>query len=40
VVSIQSGQTGVDKGPYRFIRHPSYSGAMLTFIEFGLVLTN
>ena len=40
VVSIQAGQTVVEKGPYRFIRHPSYSGAMLSFLGFGLALTN
>jgi protein-S-isoprenylcysteine O-methyltransferase Ste14 len=40
VVSIQAGQTVVEKGPYRFIRHPSYSGAMLSFLGFGLTLTN
>ena len=40
VVSIQVGQTVVEKGPYRFIRHPSYSGAMLSFLGFGLALTN
>jgi protein-S-isoprenylcysteine O-methyltransferase Ste14 len=40
VVSIQTGQTVVEKGPYRFIRHPSYSGAMLSFLGFGLALSN
>jgi protein-S-isoprenylcysteine O-methyltransferase Ste14 len=39
-VSIQAGQTVVERGPYRYIRHPSYSGAMLTLIGFGLVLSN
>jgi protein-S-isoprenylcysteine O-methyltransferase Ste14 len=40
VVTIQPGQTVIEKGPYRYIRHPSYSGAMLSFLGFGLVLTN
>jgi protein-S-isoprenylcysteine O-methyltransferase Ste14 len=40
VVSIQLGQTVVEKGPYRYIRHPSYSGAMQAFLGFGLALTN
>lgn len=40
VVSIQPGQTVIEKGPYRYIRHPSYSGAMLSFLGFGLALTN
>ena len=40
VVSIQPGQTVIERGPYRYIRHPSYSGAMLSFLGFGLALTN
>jgi protein-S-isoprenylcysteine O-methyltransferase Ste14 len=40
VVSIQPGQTVIEKGPYRYIRHPSYSGAMLSFLGFGMALTN
>ena len=40
VITIQAGQTVVQRGPYRFIRHPSYSGAMLSFLGFGLALTN
>jgi protein-S-isoprenylcysteine O-methyltransferase Ste14 len=39
-VSIQVGHSVVEKGPYRYIRHPSYTGAMLTFIGFALTLTN
>ncbi len=40
VISIQAGQTVIEKGPYRYIRHPSYSGAILSFLGFGLALTN
>ncbi len=40
VISVQPGQTIVEKGPYRFIRHPSYTGAMITCRGFGLALTN
>ncbi len=40
MVQIQSGQTVVERGPYRLIRHPSYTGAMITMIGFGLTLTN
>ncbi len=40
VVAIQPGQTVVEKGPYRWIRHPSYSGAILTFLGLGLVFGN
>ena len=39
-LSIQPGQTVIEKGPYRYIRHPSYSGAMLSFLGFGVALTN
>lgn len=39
-VAIHGGQTLVDAGPYRYIRHPSYSGALLTLLGFGLALGN
>ncbi len=39
-VTIQPEQPVIERGPYRYIRHPSYTGAMLTFIGFGLTLTN
>src|SRR6202048_953883 len=39
-VAIQSGQGLVEAGPYRYIRHPSYSGALLTLLGFGLALGN
>ncbi len=39
-VAIQSGQILVEVGPYRYIRHPSYSGALLTLLGFGLALGN
>jgi protein-S-isoprenylcysteine O-methyltransferase Ste14 len=39
-VAIQSGQVLVEAGPYRYIRHPSYSGAILTLLGFGLALGN
>jgi len=34
VVRIQNdrGQTVVNKGPYRFLRHPGYAGALLTYL--------
>jgi protein-S-isoprenylcysteine O-methyltransferase Ste14 len=35
-VATQEGQYVVEKGPYRFIRHPSYTGALLIFIGLGL----
>jgi protein-S-isoprenylcysteine O-methyltransferase Ste14 len=39
-VAIHSGQTLIEAGPYRYIRHPSYSGALLTLLGFGLTLGN
>jgi protein-S-isoprenylcysteine O-methyltransferase Ste14 len=30
----------VDTGPYRLIRHPSYSGSLLTFAGLGLAMGN
>jgi protein-S-isoprenylcysteine O-methyltransferase len=39
-VAIQSGQTLVEEGPYRYVRHPSYSGALLSLLGFGLALGN
>ena len=39
-VAIHSGQTLIEAGPYRYIRHPSYSGALLTLLGFGLALGN
>jgi protein-S-isoprenylcysteine O-methyltransferase len=39
-VAINSGQTLIEAGPYRYIRHPSYSGALLTLFGFGLALGN
>jgi protein-S-isoprenylcysteine O-methyltransferase Ste14 len=39
-VAIQSGQALVEAGPYRYIRHPSYTGALLTLSGFGLALGN
>ncbi len=39
-VAVQSGQILVEVGPYRYIRHPSYSGALLTLLGFGLALGN
>ncbi|MDP3879070.1 MAG: isoprenylcysteine carboxylmethyltransferase family protein [Dehalococcoidales bacterium] len=38
VLAIQDGQKVVDRGPYRFIRHPAYTGALLAFTGFGLGL--
>jgi protein-S-isoprenylcysteine O-methyltransferase len=39
-VAIQSDQILIEVGPYRYIRHPSYTGALLTLLGFGLALGN
>jgi protein-S-isoprenylcysteine O-methyltransferase Ste14 len=39
-VRVHEGQQVIDHGPYRFVRHPSYSGMLLTFAGVGLALTN
>jgi protein-S-isoprenylcysteine O-methyltransferase len=39
-VAIADKHELIDTGPYRFIRHPSYTGALLAFAGFGLVLGN
>ena len=39
-VAIQAGQVLVEVGPYRYLRHPSYTGALLSLLGFGLALGN
>jgi len=38
VVKIQEGQTVIDSGPYRIVRHPMYASALLLFIGMPLLL--
>jgi len=40
VVAVSAGQPVVERGPYRLIRHPAYSGTFLTMLGLGLALTN
>lgn len=37
-VSVTSEQKIIQHGPYRLLRHPSYTGALITFIGIGLAL--
>ena len=37
-VAVQGEQTLVQRGPYRIIRHPSYSGGLLILFGFGFAL--
>ncbi|MBS0381817.1 MAG: isoprenylcysteine carboxylmethyltransferase family protein [Proteobacteria bacterium] len=39
-VATRAGQFVVEAGPYRLIRHPSYSGALVALLGLGLALTN
>jgi protein-S-isoprenylcysteine O-methyltransferase Ste14 len=39
-VRVQAGQAVVDGGPYRWVRHPAYTGLILTFLGLGLALGN
>lgn len=39
-VAIAADHRVVDTGPYRRIRHPSYSGAILAFVGYGMCLCN
>ena len=37
-VQAQAGQPVIRTGPYRFVRHPSYTGGMLMYAGIGLAL--
>jgi len=39
-VAVQSDQTVIDSGPYRLIRHPSYTGLLLAFYGLALCFAN
>ena len=39
-VATRPGQEVIDRGPYRWIRHPSYTGGLLTVLGLLLCLTN
>lgn len=39
-VAIREGHELIRGGPYRLLRHPSYTGALMTFLGFGLALGN
>jgi protein-S-isoprenylcysteine O-methyltransferase len=39
-VAVSADQPVVRGGPYRFIRHPSYTGTFLTMLGVGLAMTN
>jgi protein-S-isoprenylcysteine O-methyltransferase Ste14 len=37
-LGVQSGQKVVDRGPYHYIRHPSYTGVLVFFVGMGLAV--
>ena len=39
-VEIDEDQPVIQTGPYRFVRHPSYSGIILFFIGYGVLSQN
>jgi protein-S-isoprenylcysteine O-methyltransferase Ste14 len=39
-VRVHPDQTVVDRGPYRWVRHPAYSGLIVFFLGVGLALSN
>jgi protein-S-isoprenylcysteine O-methyltransferase len=39
-VAIAADHRLIDGGPYRFVRHPSYTGALMAFLGLGLTLGN
>jgi protein-S-isoprenylcysteine O-methyltransferase len=39
-VAIATDHRVIDTGPYRFVRHPSYTGALMAFLGLALCLAN
>jgi protein-S-isoprenylcysteine O-methyltransferase len=39
-VAIADDHRLIDSGPYRFVRHPSYTGALMAFLGLGLCMAN
>jgi protein-S-isoprenylcysteine O-methyltransferase Ste14 len=39
-VSISAGHKLVDSGPYHYVRHPTYTGALLAFVGLGFCFGN
>ncbi len=39
-VAIASDHRLIETGPYRYLRHPSYTGALLVFVGLGLSMGN
>lgn len=39
-VRVQAGQAVIERGAYRYVRHPSYTAGMLMYVGLGLALSN
>ncbi len=39
-VSVSGGQETIQSGIYKYIRHPSYSGSLVSFLGLGVVFNN
>lgn len=39
-VQVRTGQTVVDTGPYKWLRHPSYTAIITSFVGVGVALEN
>jgi protein-S-isoprenylcysteine O-methyltransferase len=39
-VAIAADHRVIETGPYRYVRHPSYTGALTAFLGLGLCLAN
>ena len=40
IVSVEANQPVIDCGPYRYVRHPSYTGGIMMFLGIGIALGN
>jgi protein-S-isoprenylcysteine O-methyltransferase Ste14 len=39
-VAVRAGHKVIQQGPYRWMRHPSYAGGLITFLGLGLAFAN
>jgi protein-S-isoprenylcysteine O-methyltransferase Ste14 len=39
-VQVQSGQRVIESGPYRYLRHPSYTGMLVGLLGLGIAFDN
>jgi protein-S-isoprenylcysteine O-methyltransferase Ste14 len=40
VITVEANQPIIDCGPYRWVRHPSYTGGIIMFLGIGVALGN